>query len=144
MTKSMWRRFDTIKQAIEQAQRDIMKIKPIRTEADYEQALDAVDKIFQAAPGTAKGDRLEVLVTLIEAYEAKRHAIVPPDPIEAIRHRMEALGLSRKDLEPMIGGRNRISEVLARKRPLTLSMIRRLHEGLGIPLESLVQEYETA
>ncbi len=121
-----------------------MNIKPIRTETDYEQALAKVDKIFQAPPGTPKGDKLEVLVTLIEAYETKRHPIEPPDPIEAIKHRMDALGLTRKDLEPMIGGRSRISEIFARKRPLTLPMIRKLHEGLGIPLEALVQDYEIA
>jgi HTH-type transcriptional regulator / antitoxin HigA len=90
--------------------------------------------------GTHKGDRLDVLTTLVQAYEAKHHAIDPPDPIEAIKFRLEQGGLSIKDLEPMIGLSNRVYEVLARNRPLTLSMIRRLHKGLGIPAAVLITD----
>jgi HTH-type transcriptional regulator/antitoxin HigA len=120
-----------------------MDIKPIRTEADYETALEKIDRLMDAEADTAEGDRFDILVTLVEAYEAKHHAIEEPDPIEAILHRMEALGLSRKDLEPMIGDRPRVSEILNRKRPLTLEMIRRLTEGMRIPADILIRRYET-
>jgi HTH-type transcriptional regulator/antitoxin HigA len=120
-----------------------LKIKPIRTESDYERALARVDRLMDAKPGHARDDELEVLVTLIEAYEDKHHRIDPPDPIDAIMHRMEALGLARKDLEPVMGSRGRISEVLSRRRGLSLAMIRGLHEKLGISLEALMQPYET-
>jgi HTH-type transcriptional regulator/antitoxin HigA len=118
------------------------ELKPIRTEAEYDAALREVSAYFdnEPAPGTEEGDRFEVLVMLIEAYEAKHHAIAPPDPVEAIKFRMEQAGLTPKDLEPMIGRMNRVYEVLARRRPLTLPMIRRLHAGLGIPAESLIGE----
>ncbi len=89
-------------------------------------------------PGTQEGDRFDVLVTLIEAYEAKHSAVAAPDPIEAIKFRMEQQGLTAKDLEPMIGRRNRVYEVLNRKRPLTMAMVRRLHAQLGIPADSLI------
>ncbi|KPC49658.1 helix-turn-helix domain-containing protein [Amantichitinum ursilacus] len=118
-----------------------MDIRPIRTEEDYRAALKMVSPYFdnEPAPGSADEDRFEILVTLIEAYEAQHHPIAPPDPIEAIKFRMEQQGLTAKDLVPMIGRLNRVYEVLSRARPLTLSMIYRLHTDLGIPLESLVQ-----
>ncbi len=110
-----------------------MNIKPIKTEADYEAALGEIESLMAASADSPQGDRLDVLATLVEAYEAKHHAIDAPDPIDAIKFRMEQAGLSRRDLEPMIGGRGRVSEVLGGRRGLTLPMIRRLHAGLGIP-----------
>ncbi len=121
-----------------------MKLKPIKTKADYRAALAEIDRLFGAAPGTPKGDRLDVLATLVEAYEAQHEPIPLPDPIEAIRYRMESRGLSRRDLEPYIGSRARVSEVLNRKRPLSIEMIRRLHTGLGIPAEVLIRAYPGA
>ncbi len=121
-----------------------MEIKPIRTEEDYRAALEEIDAIFDVEPGTPEGDRLDILVTLIEAYEEKNHKIPLPDPVAAIEFHMERLGLSRKDLEPYIGNRARVSEILNRKRPLSLRMIRNLSKGLGIPIEVLVQEYPTS
>lgn len=121
-----------------------MEIRPIRTEADYDAALAEVDGLMDAEVDTPKGDRLDVLATLVEAYEARRHPIDPPDAIAAIRFRMEQQGLSRRDLEPYIGSRARVSEVLGGKRKLTLPMIRRLHEGLGIPAEVLIQPTKAA
>lgn len=117
-----------------------MKLKPIRTEAEYNEALREVSAYFdiEPTPGTEQGDRFEVLVMLVEAYESKHYPIAPPDPVDAIKFRMEQAGLTPKDLEPMIGRMNRVYEVLARRRPLTLPMIRRLHAGLGIPAESLI------
>ena len=115
-----------------------MDIRPIKTEADHEAALAEVDRLMEAPPDGPEGDRLDVLVTLIEAYEARHHPIDPPDPVEAIRFRMEQQGLTRKDLEAMLGGRGRVSEVLSRKRGLSLAMIRRLHAGLGIPADVLI------
>jgi HTH-type transcriptional regulator/antitoxin HigA len=115
------------------------EMKPIRTEADYEAALEEVAALWGAASGTAKGDRLDVLATLIDAYEAKHHAMDPPDPIEAIKFRMEQQGMTRKDLEDIIGTRTRIAEVLNRKRSLSIGMIRRLHDRLGISAEILIQ-----
>lgn len=119
-----------------------MQLKPIRTEADYAAALQAVAPYFdhEPQPGSDEADRFEVLLLLIEHYEASHYPIAPPDPVEAIRFRMEQAGLTPKDLEPMIGRLNRVYEVLTRKRPLTLPMIRRLHAGLGIPAESLIGE----
>lgn len=119
-----------------------MELKPIRTEAEYNEALRDVGQYFDNEPasGTPEADRFEILVMLIEAYEEKHYPIAPPDPIEAIKFRMEQAGLTPKDLEPMIGRSNRVYEVLARRRPLTLPMIRRLHAGLGIPAESLIAE----
>jgi len=110
-----------------------MNIKPIRTEDDYQAALADIDRLMDAEPDTPEGDRLDVLATLVEAWEEKHVPIEEPDPIEAIRHRMEALGMNRKELEALIGGRSRVSEVLNRKRPLSLTMIRRLSETLRIP-----------
>lgn len=119
-----------------------MDIKPIHTQAEYEEALRQVSAFFdnQPEPGTPEGDRFELLAMVIEVYEAKHYPIAPPDPIEAIKFRMEQAGLTAKDLVPMIGRVNRVYEVLARHRPLTLPMIRRLHTGLGIPAESLIAE----
>lgn len=114
-------------------------LKPIRSEADYEQALAEVERLWGARSGTLEGDRLDVLATLIGAYEAQRHPIDPPDPIEAIRFRMEQQGLTRKDLEPLIGSRARVAEVLSRKRGLSIEMIRRLHDSLGISAEVLIR-----
>lgn len=121
-----------------------MEIKPIKTEADYEAALKEIEYLFDAEPGTPKGDHLEILSTLVEAYEDKHYDIPAPDPIEAILYFMESHGLNRADLEPYLGSRARVSEILNRKRPLTLSMIQRLHAGLGIPAEVLVRPYELA
>ena len=115
------------------------EMKPIRTEADYEAALEEVAALWGAASGTPRGDWLDVLATLIDAYEAKHHAMDPPDPVEAIKFRMEQQGLTRKDLEDIIGTRTRIAEVLNRKRSLSIAMIRRLHDRLGISAEILIQ-----
>lgn len=120
-----------------------MKIKPVRTEADYEAALKEIERLFDAKAGTMEADRLEVLTTLTEAYEEKHYAIPLPDPIEAILYHMESRGLSRRDIEPFIGSRARVSEILNRKRPLTMEMIRNLHDGLGISAEVLIQPYRT-
>jgi HTH-type transcriptional regulator/antitoxin HigA len=120
-----------------------MEIKPIKNEADYQAALKEIELLFDAAPDTPEGDRLEVLTTLVEAYEERRYAIPLPDPIEAILYHMESRGLTRRDLEPYIGSRARVSEVLNRKRPLTMEMIRNLHNGIGIPAEVLIQPYPT-
>ena len=117
-----------------------MKIRPIKTRKDYEQALKEVEKLMTAKAGTPEGDRLEVLVTLIEAYEAKHFALDLPDPVEAIKFVMEQRHLTVKDLAPMIGKPNRVYEILGRRRPLTLPMIWRLHKGLGIPAESLIRQ----
>ncbi|MHB1131516.1 MAG: helix-turn-helix domain-containing protein [Chloroflexota bacterium] len=116
--------------------------KPIKTDSDYRDALAEVERLYDAAPDTSEGDRLEVLVTLIQVYEAKHYQIPLPDPIAAIEYHMESRGLTRRDLEPYIGSRGRVSEVLHRRRPLTVEMIRRLHSGLGIPAEVLIQPYE--
>ncbi len=117
-----------------------MDIRPIRTKADYKAALKEISALLDADPelGTPQGDRLDILTTLVQAYEAKHVPITAPDPVEAIKFRMEQSGLSVKDLEPIIGKSNRVYEVLNRKRPLTLAMIRRLHQSLGIPAEVLI------
>ena len=120
-----------------------MDIRPIRTKADHRAALKEAERLWNAGPGTPDGDRVDVLVTLIEAYEAKHHPIPPPDPIAAIEFMMEQKGLTRRDLEPAIGSRGRVSEVLTRKRPLTLPMVRALSALLDIPTDILVQPYET-
>jgi HTH-type transcriptional regulator/antitoxin HigA len=116
-----------------------MEIKPIVTKADHRAALKEIEALMPARLGTPEGDRLDVLVTLVEAWEKKRYPMELPDPIEAIKFRMDQSGLGPKDLVPMIGQLNRVYEVLARKRPLTLQMIRRLHRDLGIPAESLIK-----
>ncbi|MBN9070106.1 MAG: helix-turn-helix domain-containing protein [Rhizobiales bacterium] len=115
------------------------ELKPIRTEADYDAALAEVERLWGAKSGTPDGDRLDVLATLIEVYEEKHHPMDPPDPIEAIRFRMEQQGLTRRDLEPMIGPRNRVADVLNRKRGLSIDMIRQLHDHLGISAEVLIR-----
>ena len=119
-----------------------MDIRPIRTEADYKATLQEISTLmdFDPALGTPEGDRLDILVTLVQAYEAKHVPITPPDPVEAIKFRMDQSGLSVKDLEPIIGKRNRVYEILNHKRPLTLAMIRRLHQSLGIPADVLIAE----
>lgn len=117
-----------------------MNIKPIRTDADLQAAFKRLEKIFQAAEGTSEADEMEVLVTLIEAYEQKHYPIGPADPVEAIKFRMEQHGLTPRDLEPFIGSSGRVSEVLNRKRPLSLKMVKRLHDGLHIPYESLLSQ----
>lgn len=120
-----------------------MEIKPIKNDADYQAALEEIERLFDAAPDTPEGDRLEVMVTLVEAFEEKHYSLPMPDPIEAILYHMESRGLSRRDLEPYIGSRARVSEVLNRKRSLTMEMIRNLHTGLGITAEVLMQPYHT-
>ena len=120
-----------------------MKIKPIKTEADYHAALKEIERLFDAAPDTPEGDRLEVLTTLVEAFEEKHFPIPLPDPIEAILYYIESRGLTHRDLERYIGSRARLSEVLNRKRPLTMEMIRNLHKELGISAEVLIKPYRT-
>jgi len=117
-----------------------MDIKPIKTDADYRAALKEVETLMMAEPNTPEGEKLDVLVTLIEAFERKQFPLDLPDPIEAIKFEMEQKGLSIKDLEPMIGKSNRVYEVLNRKRSLTLKMIWKLHQELGIPAESLIKQ----
>ena len=114
-------------------------IRPIRNDADHGATLARIDELWGAAPGSAEEDELEILVTLADAYEAANHPIDAPDPIEAIRFRMEQESMDPKDLVPYLGGANRVSEILNRKRSLSLAMIRRLHTGLGIPAEVLIQ-----
>ena len=116
-----------------------MEVKPIRTKADHRAALKEIEALMAAQKETPEGDRLDVLVTLVEAWERGRYPMEMPDPIEAIKFRMEQSGLAPKDLVPMIGQLNRVYEVLNRKRPLTLAMIQRLHQDLGIPAESLIK-----
>ena len=116
-----------------------MEIRPIRTGADHEAALREIERLWGAAAGTPEGDRLDVLVTLVEAWETKHYPLDLPDAVEAIKYHMEQQDLAPRDLIPFIGSRNRVYEVLSRKRPLTLAMVRRLHEGLGIPAESLIK-----
>ncbi len=114
------------------------ELKPIRTEADHERAMTEVERLWGAKSGTPEGDRLDVLVTLVEAYEKEAYPFDPPDPIEAIQFRMEQLGLSRRDLEPFIGSRARVAEVMNRKRGLSIDMIRRLNDGLGISADIII------
>ena len=115
-----------------------MTIKPIKTERDYQAALKEIQRLWDAAPNSSKGDRLEVLVTLVEAYEQKHYTVEPPDPVEAIKFRMEQLGLKSADLAKILGGRSRASEILNRKRKLTVEMMRSLRKRLDIPAESLL------
>jgi HTH-type transcriptional regulator/antitoxin HigA len=114
-------------------------VKPIRGKADYERALADAEGLWGAKSGTPAGDRLDVLATLIDAYEAEHYPMDPPDPIEAIQFRMEQQGLTRRDLEGIIGSRTRIAEVFSRKRGLSIAMIRRLNERLGIPADVLIR-----
>lgn len=115
-----------------------MDVKPIKNVRDYRRALKEIDQLMDAGPNTPEGDRLDVLATLVAAWEEKHYPIAAPDAVEAIRFAMEQRGLTRRDLEPLIGSRARVAEVLNRKRSLTLPMIRRLHAGLGIPAEALI------
>ncbi|MGH9908403.1 MAG: helix-turn-helix domain-containing protein [Pyrinomonadaceae bacterium] len=119
-----------------------MEIKPIKTKADYRAGLKEIESLMMAKAHTPEGERLDVLVTLVEAYEKKHFPLDLPDPVEAIKFRMDQMGLTPKDLEPMIGRLNRVYEVLNQKRPLTLKMIWRLHKELGIPAESLIKQPE--
>ena len=118
-----------------------MDIKAIKTDKDYTQALERLEEIFHASPNTKEGDEAEVLSILIEKYEDEHYPIEAPDPVEAIKFRMEQLGMSNKDLAQVIGYKSRVSEIFSRKRKLTLKMIRNLHEKLKIPYESLLTEY---
>jgi len=117
-----------------------MEIKPIRTKTDYRAALKEIETLMSAQAGSPEGERLDVMATLVEAYEKKHYPLDLPDPVEAIKFRMEQMALAPKDLVPMIGQINRVYEILNRKRPLTLQMIRRLHRKLGIPAESLIKD----
>jgi HTH-type transcriptional regulator/antitoxin HigA len=119
-----------------------MELRPIRTKREYQAALKQAEALWDAPPGTPGADRLEVIALLIEAYERKHYPIEAPDPIDFLQHIMEARGLARKDLEPYIGSRARVAEVLNRVRPLTLEMIRRLAAGLDLPADVLIRGYE--
>lgn len=121
-----------------------MRIQPVRTEVEYDAAVARLTQLMDAEPGTAAGDEFDILATLVDAYETKHFPIDTPDPVTIIKFQMEQQGLTRKDLEPMIGSRARVSEVLTGKRSLTLPMIRRLHAGLYIPVDLLVGESSAA
>lgn len=118
-----------------------MAIKPIKTKKDYQAAMNRLEVIFDAKPGTPEGDELEVLGILIDKYEQEHYTIGYPDPIEAIKFRMEQLGYSQSDLAKVVGLKSRASEILSKKRKLTLEMIRQLHQALGIPTDVLIQSY---
>ncbi|OFV92278.1 MAG: DNA-binding protein [Acidobacteria bacterium RIFCSPLOWO2_12_FULL_65_11] len=118
-----------------------MQIRPIKTKADHRAALKDIERLMAAAPGTADGDRLEVLTTLVEHYEWQHERIEPPTPVAALLYHMESRGLTRRDLEPYLGSRARVAEVLNRRRPLTIDMIRKLHAGLGISADVLIRPY---
>jgi HTH-type transcriptional regulator/antitoxin HigA len=118
-----------------------MQIRPIKTRADHRAALKEIERLMNARPGTPAGDRLEVLTTLVEHYESQHEQIEPPDPIDALLYYMDSRGLKRRDLEPYLGSRARVAEVLNRRRSLTIEMIRKLHAGLGISAEVLIRSY---
>jgi HTH-type transcriptional regulator/antitoxin HigA len=118
-------------------------LKPIRTKADYEAALVVIERLWGARAGTPQGDRLDILATLVDAYENEHYPMDPPDAIEAIKFRMEQQGLNRKDLADILGSRTRVAEVLNRRRGLSINMIRRLHEKLGISVEVLIRPIRT-
>ena len=118
-----------------------MQIRPIKTKTDLRVALKEIERLMDAKPGTPAGDRLEVLTTLVERYESLHEPIEPPNPVDALLFHMESRGLTRRDLEPYLGSRARVAEVLNRRRPLTIEMIRRLHTGLGISAEVLIRPY---
>lgn len=118
-------------------------LKPIRTKADYEAALRVIERLWGSRAGTPEGDRLDILATLVDAYESEHYPMDPPDPIEAIKFRMEQQGLNRKDLADILGSRTRVAEVLNRRRGLSINMIRRLHEKLGISVEVLIRPIRT-
>jgi len=119
-----------------------MELKPIKTKTEYKAALREIEVLFDTPEGTPEADKLEVLVMLVEKYEAQHYPIPAPDPIDFLNYAMEARGLTRKDLEPYIGSRGRVAEVLNRARPLSLAMIRRLSEGLKLPADVLIADYE--
>jgi HTH-type transcriptional regulator/antitoxin HigA len=118
-------------------------LKPVRTEQDYEAALAEIERLWGAPAGTPEGDRLDILATLVDAYENEHYPMDPPDPVEAIKFRMEQQGLTRKDLEGILGSRTRVAEVFNRRRGLSINMIRRLHETLGISAEVLIRPTKT-
>jgi len=118
-----------------------MQIRPIKTKADHRAALKEIERLMDARPGTTASDRLEVLTTLVDRYESEHEPIDPPDPIEALLYHMESRGLTRRDLEPYLGSRARVAEILNRRRSLTIDMIRKLHEGLGISADVLIRPY---
>jgi len=118
-----------------------MNIKPIKNEKDYQETLAEIDRLFDAEAGTAQGDKLDILVTLVQAYEKKHYPIAAPNPVAAIEFVMEQQGLTRKDLEPYLGSRSKVAEILNHKRKLSLAMIRKLSSALKIPTELLVTEY---
>ena len=118
-----------------------MQIRPIKSKADHRAALKQIERLMDAKPGTPAGDRLEILIALVDHYESQHEPIEPPDPIDALLYHMESRGLTRRDLEPFLGSRARVAEVLNRRRPLTIEMIRKLHEGLGISAEILIRPY---
>jgi len=120
-----------------------MNIKPIKTQEDYENTLNQIENLMDAKPNTPQMDKLEVLTTLVEAYETQHYVIDAPDPIEAIKFRMEQEGLKQKDLVAIVGSKSRVSEILNKKRKLTIEMIRNLHKQLHIPIESLFLDYKT-
>ncbi len=120
-----------------------MNIKPIKTEQDYTNALSKIESLMDAKSNTSQMDELEVLTTLVEAYEEQHYKIESPDPIEAIKFRMEQEGLKQKDLVSIVGSKSRVSEILNKKRKLTIEMIRNLHKQLHIPIESLFLDYKT-
>ena len=118
-----------------------MQIRPIKTKADHRAALREIEHLIEAKPGTSAGDRLEVLTTLVERYESKHEPVAPSNPVDALLYHMESRGLTRRDLEPYLGSRARVAEVLNRRRPLTIDMIRKLHAGLGMSAEVLIRPY---
>jgi HTH-type transcriptional regulator/antitoxin HigA len=120
-----------------------MQIRPVKTPVDHRAALEQIERLMDARPGTPAGDRLDILTTLVEQYESRNEPIEPPDPIDALRYHIESRGLTRRDLEPMIGSRARVAEVLNRRRALTIEMIRRLHAELGISADVLIRPYKT-
>jgi HTH-type transcriptional regulator / antitoxin HigA len=120
------------------------EIKPIRNDADHAEALEEIEGLWPAAPGTPEHDRLEVLAMLVEDYESRRWPIEPADPVDLIRYVVEQRGLTRKDLEAALGSRARVSEILSRRRPLTMKMAWRLHEAFGIPADALIRPYDLA
>ena len=118
-----------------------MDIKPVKTKKDHAHALKRIEQLMKAKANSPEGDELDILVTLVEAFEAKHYAVDAPDPIAAIQHRMEALGMGRKDLELLLGSKSRVSEILNRKRKLTMDMVRTLHVKMNLPAEALIQDY---
>jgi HTH-type transcriptional regulator/antitoxin HigA len=118
-----------------------MQIRPIKGKVDHRAALKEIERLMDAKPGTTAGDRFEILTMLVERYESQHEPIDPPNPVDALLYHMESRGLTRRDLEPYLGSRARVAEVLNRRRPLTIDMIRKLHDGLGISAEVLIRSY---